>query len=163
MALVTAVLLWILAVLLIVVGIAGTVIPVLPGTPLVLVGLIIAAWIDGFTRIGFWTLGGIGVIMLLSLMVDFVASTLGAKRAGASRLAIVLAMVGAVVGIFLGIIGILVGPFIGAVAGEYIHQHDLIKAGKVGVGTWIGMAVGTAAKLALAFSMVGIFALAYVL
>ena len=158
----TAVVLWILAVLLIVGGVGGTALPVLPGALMVFGGLVLAASIDDFARVGGWTLGLIGVLVALTYAVDFGASALGAKRVGASRRALVGAVVGGVVGLFFGIPGALVGPFVGAVIGEYTEQKNLTQAGRVGVGTWVGMALGLAAKLALVFTMIAIFVVAFV-
>jgi hypothetical protein len=157
------VLLWVLVVVLVVVGIAGTVLPALPGVPLVFVGLLLAAWIDGFAKVGWLPLVVLGLLTALSFVVDFAATALGAKRVGATKLAIAGAFVGTVIGIFLSLPGLILGPFVGAVAGELISNRDLSRAGKVGLGTWIGMVFGTAAKLALAFSMLGIFAAAWLI
>ncbi|HYU35531.1 MAG TPA: DUF456 domain-containing protein [Thermoanaerobaculia bacterium] len=157
-----SVLLWVLAVLLVLVGIAGTVLPALPGTPLVLLGLILAAWADGFQKVGWFPLALIGGLTLLSLVVDFAATSLGAKRVGASWLAVVGAAVGTIVGLFFSIPGLILGPFVGAVLGEYLARRDRNQAIRVGVGTWIGILLGTAGKLALIFMMIGVFAFFYV-
>ena len=98
--------------------------------------------------------------------VDFWATALGAKRVGASRLAIIGAMVGTLAGLFFGPLGLLMGPFAGAIGGELIHRRSLLKqdlgqAAKIGVGTWFGILFGTVLKLALAFTMLGLFALAW--
>ncbi|MBP1621543.1 MAG: hypothetical protein H6Q02_2310 [Acidobacteria bacterium] len=153
--------LWVLVVLLVVLGIAGTVLPALPGVPLVFAGLLLAAWIDGFA--GWLPLVVLGLLTALSFVVDLAASALGAKRVGATKLAVVGALLGTVVGLFLGLPGLILGPFVGAVAGELISNRDISRAGKVGLGTWIGMVFGTAAKLALAFSMLGIFVAAWLI
>jgi hypothetical protein len=157
------VLLWLLVVVLVVVGIAGTVLPALPGVTLVFAGLLLAAWIDGFAKVGWLPLVVLGLLTALSFVVDFAATALGAKRVGATKLAIVGAFVGTVAGFFLGLPGLILGPFVGATVGELISNRDLGRAGKVGLGTWIGMVFGTAAKLALVFSMLGIFAAAWLI
>lgn len=153
--------LWILAIVLVMAGLAGTVLPALPGTLLVFAGLLLAAWLQNFTEVGGITIAVLGVLTLLSFVVDFAASAVGAQRVGASRGAIVGAAIGTVVGIPFGIIGLLAGPFVGAVVGELAAGPNILKAGKVGIGTWVGFVVGTLLKLALAFAMVGIFAVAY--
>jgi uncharacterized protein YqgC (DUF456 family) len=147
----------IIAALLVLLGLAGTVLPVLPGVLLVFGGLFLAAWAHDFQRVGAVALTIIGVLGLLSFAADFVASLLGAKRVGASPLALVGAAVGGLVGIFLGIPGIILGPFIGAVVGEYLARGRLVQAGKVGLGTWIGLLVAAVAKVVIAFLMIGIF------
>jgi len=95
--------------------------------------------------------------------VDLLATSLGAQRAGASRQAILGAALGTVVGLFFGLPGILAGPFLGAVAGEYLARRDVAQAGRAGLGTWLGLVLGAAAKLALAFTMLALFLTAYLL
>jgi uncharacterized protein YqgC (DUF456 family) len=154
-------LLWVLAVLLVLVGIAGTILPALPGTPLVFIGLLLAAWADGFQKVGWFPLAVIGGLTVLSLVVDFAATSLGAKRAGASWLAVAGAALGTIVGLFFGLPGLLLGPFIGAVLGEYLARRDRDQAVKAGLGTWLGIVLGTAGKLALIFMMIGVFVFFY--
>jgi uncharacterized protein YqgC (DUF456 family) len=156
-------LLWVVAVILVIVGMAGTILPALPGTPLVFLGLLAGAWADGFQKVGWFTLVLLGILTAASLAVDFLATSMGAKRVGASVLAVVGAAIGTAVGLFLGIPGLILGPFIGAVIGEYISRRDLRQAGKVGLGTWLGLVLGSAAKLALTFLMLGLFIAAYFL
>jgi uncharacterized protein len=152
-----------LALLLVVVGMAGTVVPLVPGIPVVFGGLLLAAWTEGFQRVGMWPLVAIGVLAALSLAIDFVASLLGAKKVGASPQALAGATIGGLVGIFLGIPGLLLGPFLGAVAGELYARRNLGQAGKVGLGTWLGLVFGAIAKIVVGFLMIGIFLAAYLL
>ena len=151
---------YVIAGLLILVGIAGVILPALPGLPVVFAGMLLAAWVDDFQHVSIWVIVLLGVLTVVSLGVDLAASTLGAKRAGASKKAMVGAALGTFAGLFLGIPGLLLGPFVGAVAGELIHGRELREASKIGFGTWLGIALGTALKLALAFAMLGIFVLA---
>lgn len=160
------VLLYLLAGLLIVVGILGVILPALPGLPLVFGGMLLAAWVDGFERIGVWTLIILGVLTVLSLLIDIVATAMGAKRVGASKAAIVGAMLGTIAGLFFGIIGIFIAPFIGAVLGELLHRQklersDVSHAAKIGLGTWFGIMLGVISKLALGFAMLGLFFFAW--
>ncbi|HET7202929.1 MAG TPA: DUF456 family protein [Steroidobacteraceae bacterium] len=152
---------WLLAALLIVVGVAGTVLPALPGIPLVFAGLVVGAWADDFERVGWVTLSVLGLLALASLAIDFAATALGAKRVGASRKAIVGAAIGTLLGVFLGIPGLILGPFIGAVAGEMLSHGEWRRATSAGAGTWVGLLFGTLAKIALAFAMLGIFVFAF--
>jgi len=149
----------VLAALLVIAGVIFTVLPPLPGVALVLAGLVLAAWSEGFEHVGFISLVIMAVLAVLSYVVDFIASALGAKKTGASPQAIWGAALGALFGVFFGLPGILLGPFIGAMAVQYLQDRDMMQAGKVGVGAWIGMAVGTALKLALVFLMIGMYAL----
>ena len=154
--------LWVLSVLLIVIGIAGAVLPALPGTVFVLAGIVLGAWIDDFTRVGTTTLVVVTVIAVLAWVLDYVAGLLGAQRAGASREALIGAALGTVAGICMGLVGVLFMPFVGAVAGEYLARRDHGGAMRVGTATWIGMIVGMVAKVVLAFVMVGVFVVALV-
>jgi uncharacterized protein len=150
-------LLWILCVALILAGLAGTVLPVLPGTLLVWGGVVLGAWIDDFTRVGVTTLVVVTVLAVLAWGLDYVAGLMGAKKAGASKLALLGAAAGTVVGLFMGLVGVLFMPLVGAAAGEYLARKDHTRAVKVGVATWVGIMVGLIAKVVLAFIMVGIF------
>lgn len=152
-----AITLWILCAVLILAGLAGTVLPVLPGTLLVWGGVVLGAWIDDFTRVGVTTLAVVTVLAVLAWGLDYVAGLMGAKKAGASKLALLGAAAGTVVGLFMGLVGVLFMPLAGAAAGEYLAQKDQARAVKVGVATWVGIMVGLIAKVVLSFIMVGIF------
>lgn len=153
----TSTALYILSGVLILVGLAGTVLPALPGLPLMFAGMLLAAWVGDFREIGVWTIVALGVLTALSIVVDLLATLLGAKRVGASRWAMVGAAIGTFAGLFFGIPGLLAGPFIGAVAGEMISGKEWRDASRTGFATWLGLAVGAALKLALAFAMLAIF------
>jgi uncharacterized protein len=150
-------LLWILSAALILLGLAGTVLPVLPGTVLVWGGIVLGAWIDDFTRVGMSTVVVISVLAVLAWGLDYVAGLMGAQKAGASKLALLGAAVGTVLGLFMGLVGVLFMPLVGAAVGEYLARKDQTRAVKVGVATWIGIMLGLIAKVVLAFIMVGIF------
>lgn len=156
----TMALLWLLVVVLIVAGLAGTVLPALPGTALVLGGIVLGAWIDDFQRVETFTVIVIAVLALLAWVLDYVAGLLGAKKAGASRQALVGAALGTVAGLFMGLVGVLFMPLVGAAAGEYLARRDHGNALKVGVATWLGIMAGLLAKVVIAFMMVGLFVIA---
>ena len=155
------ILMWVLAGALVLAGLAGTVLPVLPGAPLIFAGLLLAAWIDDFQRVTWVTLLVLGLLTLASMATDFIATALGARRVGATRLAVIGALVGTVVGLLFGIPGLIFGPFIGAVVGELMSHGGVQQASRVGVATWLGLIFGTIAKLAFALMMIGVFAAAY--
>ena len=157
------ILLWALAALLVIAGLAGTLLPALPAVPFVFGGLLIAAWIGDFQRIGWPTLTILALLTALAIGVDLLASLLGAKRVGASKLALLGAAIGSVVGLFFGLVGIFIFPFVGAVIGELIARKDMGQAARVGVATWLGLLFGALAKLALALTMIGVFVIAYFL
>jgi uncharacterized protein YqgC (DUF456 family) len=155
--------LWILGVALILIGLVGIVMPALPGHILIFGGLLLAAWADHFTRVGAWTLTAIGVVGAASYVVDFAAAAVGVQRFGASRRAMTGAALGTFAGLVFGLPGIVLGPFVGALVGELTVHRDWKRAGRAGLSAWIGFAIGTAVKVALAFVMVGIFVAALLL
>ena len=152
---------YVLAALMIVAGLVGSILPALPGVPLVFCGMLLAAWAGGFAHVGAFTLIALGVLTAIAIAVDFIAGVLGAKRVGASRQAVVGAALGTVVGIFFGLVGLLLGPFVGALLGELSAGGSWNKAAGVGVGAWIGFLVGTVMKIGICFAMLGLFAVAY--
>jgi uncharacterized protein YqgC (DUF456 family) len=154
--------LWlVLAVLLVCIGIAGSVLPALPGVPLVFVGLLLAAWAGDFEQVSGFTLVVLGLLTAVSFVIDIAATAVGAKRVGATRLAVAGAALGTLGGLFLGLPGLILGPFVGAVAGELLSHGQVQQATRAGVATWVGLIFGTLAKLALIFTMLGVFAVAY--
>lgn len=152
--------LWVLCVALIALGLAGTVLPVLPGTVLVWAGIFLGAWIDEFSRVSVITVVVISVLGVLAWGLDYAAGLIGAKKAGASKQALLGAAVGTVVGLFMGLVGVLFMPLVGAAVGEYVARKDQTRAVRVGLSTWVGIMLGLIAKVVLAFIMVGIFAAA---
>jgi uncharacterized protein YqgC (DUF456 family) len=154
--------LWIVAIAMIVVGIAGVVLPALPGILLVYGGIVLGAWIGHFEQIHTGTVIALGVLTVIGIAIDYAASTIAAQRAGASKLGLLGAAIGTIVGVFTGLIGIFFLPLVGAAIGEFIARRDALRAGKVGVATWVGLLVGIVAKLAIVFVMVGVFAFALI-
>lgn len=150
-------LIWIFAILLVIAGIAGLVLPALPGPLLLFAGLWMAAWAEGFLHVGMNTLILLGVFAALATLADFVAGAFGAQRYGASARSVAGAAIGAVVGIFFGLPGLLLGPFLGALIGEFSVQRNFVAAGRAGWGATLGLLLGTAAKIALGLAMVGLF------
>jgi uncharacterized protein YqgC (DUF456 family) len=141
--------LWALAIALIVIGVAGTVLPALPGIAFVYGGIVLAAWIENFAQISVTTLVVLGVLAAIGFAIDYVAAAVSAQRAGASKLGLA--------------IGVLFMPLVGAAIGEWLEHRDALRAGSIGMKTWIGIMLGNVAKLAIVFAMLGIFVLALVL
>ncbi len=152
---------WVLAWLLVIIGLAGTLLPALPGTPIMLAGMLLMAWLNDFVRIGFGTLLGLTVLMLLAQILDFLATAEGARRFGAGRGAILGATLGLLVGMFFGIPGMLLGPFIGAVVGHRLGEATLHDSMRAGVGASVGVLVGTVAKVVLGLAMLVWFGAAW--
>ncbi len=152
---------WLFTLFLMLLGVVGTIIPLLPGTTLVLA----AAFLHRFVfspgnSIGWISIVAIAALYALSIFVDVTSSAVGAKRFGASRLAMIGSVVGALVGIFFGPIGIIAGPLGGALIGEVIAQRsrqDLPKTMKVGYGTVVGTLVGILGRMGIALVMVTVF------
>lgn len=153
---------WIAAILGLI-GFAGIIVPALPGVPFIFAGMAIAAYAGGFEKVGKPVLYVLGALTLVAVIVDFIAASLGTKRIGASRQAVVGAAVGTIVGIFFGFAGLILGPFIGAVAGEWMATRNAEHATRVGVAAWLGLVLGTLFKVALAFAMIGIFVAAWLI
>jgi uncharacterized protein YqgC (DUF456 family) len=156
----------IVAILLVVIGVAGTILPMLPGVPLVFAGLLLAAWHGGFEQVSILTMVIIGVIAIVAWAVDFFASVLTAKKVGASKYALWGAGIGAVVGIAGGIVGLIIGPAIGAIIGELIAHKNTSKeatskATTVGIAAGLGFVLALAIKIVLALTMLAVFAYAY--
>ena len=156
----TQVLLWLLAAILIAIGFAGLLLPALPGIPLVFAGLVLLAWADNFVYVGWITLTLLGVLALVSYGIDLLASALGARKFGASPRAVIGAALGAFIGMFFGLPGLVLGPFIGAVIGELTVRASVRAATQAGVGATIGLLFGALLKVALAFTMIGVYVLA---
>ncbi|WP_034641803.1 DUF456 domain-containing protein [Chitinilyticum aquatile] len=134
-------------------GLAGSVLPVLPGTPLVFAGILIVAWRDDFLHLGWPALTLQLLLVLLAQLIDYVAGAAGAKAIGASRQAIWGALAGSVIGLFFGLPGLIIGPLAGAMAGELLAQSSLSRATAVGLASWLGFIVGGVLKLLIAVLM----------
>lgn len=148
-------------VLLVLLGVIGIIVPVLPGVILVYAGLVLIAWSDGFVRVGWITLVVLFLLGAVAWVIDFATTSFGARQFGASRWAALGAAAGMLIGLFFGLPGLILGPFLGALTIELIIRKDVLEASKAGIGSWLGLLIGTALKLALVFTMIGIFALAY--
>ncbi len=153
--------LYVLAALMMVIGVAGVVLPVLPGLPLTFAGMLLAAWAGDFQQVGWVTLTVLGLLTALSVAVDVLSTALGAKRVGASRKAIIGSVIGTFAGLFFMPIGLFIGPFAGALVGEMMHGRELRQATKVGMATWIGLVAGMVLKVGLAFAMLALFFVAW--
>ena len=151
--------LWVICAILTVTGLSGLLLPIVPGAPLLFLGLLFGAWAEDFRYIGPWTLLVLAGMAALTYVVEFAASILGVKKYGGSRRAMAGAAIGGIIGLFLGIPGILLGPFVGAVIAELSLQRSLDEASRVGFSTVVGLAIGVAGKLAIGIAMIGLFAL----
>jgi uncharacterized protein YqgC (DUF456 family) len=153
--------LYALAALLVLAGLVGIVVPVLPGGLLVFVGVVVLAWADGFARIGWLPLAICALLCALMAVSSWVAAALGARRVGASGWGIAGAVLGLLGGLAFGLPGVILGPFVGATLAEYLKDRDLSRATRIGGGTMLGFLLGTAVQYALAAAMLGVALLAW--
>ncbi len=138
-------------------GLAGTVLPILPGTPLMLIAAIAHRLYFGSTGASNWVLAVLVGLTVVSLVLDYVASTCGARKLGATWRGMLGAILGAVVGLFFGIIGIFIGPFIGAMLLELAGGYPFRKALLAGFGAFIGLIAGALGKFAIGVVMLTLF------
>lgn len=156
-----SIILWLLCVLLVLGGLAGSLFPILPGVPMVFAGLFFGAWAGGFEQVGFWTLSFLGLLTVASVAVDFGATAMSTRHFGAGRAAVIGATLGLLVGMFFSLPGILIGPFAGAFVGHVLARGTLMQSTRAGMGAWVGILVGSVAKLLIGLLMVGVFAVAW--
>jgi hypothetical protein len=146
---------------LIVTGLAGAILPMLPGIPLIFAGIWLLAGLDHYRHLGLGWLLGIGCLGMLGITIDLLAGALGVRRVGASPRAVWGALVGTVIGLFAGLPGLLLGPFIGAILGELASGTNLRRSTQVGVSAWLGLLFGTIVKLVASVTMVALFGAAW--
>lgn len=151
--------LWIIGAILTVTGLSGLLLPVVPGAPLLFLGLLFGAWAENFRYVGVGTLLFLAAMAAMTYVVEYAASILGVRRYGGSKRAMAGAAAGGIIGLFLGIPGILFGPFAGAVVGELSLRRSLNEAGRAGIGSVVGLAIGLAGKFAIGIAMIGLFLL----
>ena len=152
---------WSLTVFLMLFGLVGTVLPLIPGTILIFAGAVLNFLT--LKAIGWPTILVLAVLMILSQVIDFLSGAAGAKWFGASRWGAIGGILGAIIGIFFGIIGLFVGPLVGALLGELLGGKGILPAGKSSWGTFLGTTAGLVAKVLIGLLMVGWFAVAAVL
>jgi len=152
---------WIAALFLMAAGLLGNILPLLPGAPFLIAGFLLGAWLDDFQRVGWGWLALLIVLAVIMQIIDVISGAWGAKKMGASRMAVIGATIGAVLGLFFGLPGIILGPFVGAMLGELYVGQDVMRATGVGFATWLGMVVGMLLKVGLSLVMIAVFAFAY--
>lgn len=154
---------WILllAAIMVVLGFLGSLLPLLPGVPLLFAGLLLAAWQEGFSQVSIWTMVVLGVLALAAWAVDFFGSLITAKKVGASKEAMWGVAIGAIFGFAGGVIGLIIGPAIGAIVGELIAHKDSLRATTVGLAAGMGFILSMIAKIIIVVIMLIIFSTAY--
>ena len=149
---------WFFTIALFAVGLVGTIVPVLPGTIIILGAAIVHLVMLGPEKsVGWKTIVVLVLLTVASYAFDFLGGYFGAKYFGATKWGTFGAILGAVVGLFFGLIGLFVGPVIGAIAGEVIAGKRMIDAGRAGWGSLLGNFGAMFAKLIIALAMISIF------
>lgn len=139
------------------VGVLGSFLPFVPGTPLILAGALLYAIANDFQALGLWHLLALAALTGLAYALDMASSALGTRTLGGSKWAMAGAVGGGIIGLFLGPLGIILGPIVGAIGAELIYLKDFAKAFRSGIGAVVGILLGVVAKLSLAVIMVGLF------
>jgi uncharacterized protein YqgC (DUF456 family) len=153
--------LWmVLVILIMLAGLLGTLWPLLPDTPLIVAGAVLHHFLFGAHGASWTTILSLTVLMLISLALDFVSGSMGARYFGATRWGAVGGFLGAVAGIFYGPLGLFVGPLAGVLLGELLGGKGLLPAGRSAWGTFLGTAAGIAGKFVIAVVMIGWFLVA---
>ena len=151
---------WFAALVIMAFGLIGTVLPIVPGTTIILGAAVLHRVMVGAEKgMDWWSIALLVVLTLVSYAIDFAAGYVGAKYFGATRWGVAGALLGGIVGIFTGFITLLVLPIVGAIAGELIAGKQLVSAGKAGWGTLLGNVAGMVAKLAIGLAMIILFLL----
>jgi uncharacterized protein YqgC (DUF456 family) len=149
---------WLLTIVLFAVGLIGTIVPVLPGTTIILAAAIVHRMMLGSDKsIGYGTILVLMLLTLASYALDVLAGYFGAKYFGATKWGTFGAVLGALIGLFFGLIGLFIGPVIGAIAGEVIAGKRMIDAGRAGWGSLLGNVGAMVAKLIIGLAMITIF------
>lgn len=144
----------IIAIILFIVGLLGTVLPILPGAILIYAGMLIYGFMTGFATLDFTFFLIQGLVFAFIFVVDYWATAAGTRRFGGSKQAGWGAAIGMIVGIFFGPLGIVIGPFLGAVGAELLRKTELSLAIRVGFGTLVGLLGGTIIKLGVEILMI---------
>ena len=139
------------------VGLAGCILPILPGTPFVFAGIYIYAWLTGFTIISRNLIIIFLILTVVSVVIEYISSSIGSKKFGASKLGFIGAFVGAIIGVFFVPWGLVIGPLAGALIGELIVGKKIKEAFRAGGGAVLGFFGGTFLKIVAAFVMIALF------
>ena len=156
-----AILLNVVAAALIALGLAGAIVPAVPGIPLIFAGIWLIAGVDHYHHLGLWWLIGIAAVGAIGLTIDVLAGALGVKRVGASKQAVSGALLGTVIGPFFGLPGLFLGSFVGAVLGELAAGSSVLRSTNVGVSAWFGLIFGTIIKLVSSLTMMALLGAAW--
>jgi uncharacterized protein YqgC (DUF456 family) len=145
-------------ILIMLVGLVGTILPMMPGCALIFGAALLYGLLTAFARIGAGPLIALGIIAAVVQVSDYLAGAWGAKRFGGGREGIIGAIVGGIVGtIVLNLPGLILGTVIGAVVGELVRGRKFQESATTGLGTLVGFLAGTLVRVSAAVIMLGIF------
>lgn len=148
----------VLALLTMLIGIIGTVLPIIPGTILIFVAALVYALVEGFQAVGWPTLVLLGVLAILATTADIWVSSIGAKVGGASGWSVLVGLLGGLAGLILfNLPGAILGAVLGVLLTEIIRVGDWRQALKAGSGWVIGWALSTVFQLGVGLIMVAVF------
>jgi uncharacterized protein len=149
---------WLFAVVVMALGLIGTVIPVVPGTTIILAAALVHRLVVRADRsLGWSALVALILLTLVTYAIDAAAGYFGAKRFGATKWGLIGCAGGGLIGMFFGLFGLFLGPVVGAIAGEVIGGKEIVRAGRAGWGTFLGSVAGVIAKLSIGLIMIVIF------
>lgn len=152
-----------LAWILVLAGMAGSILPLIPGIPLIWIGILIVGWASGFTALSGTTVLVLGLVTLIAQSLSYISGVLGAKTFGATPMGTAGSFVGMIMGLlFLGGLGVVIGPFIGALLGELFSGRSEQKALRASFGTLIGFFGGTFVQMLVAFVLFGFFVIGFI-
>ena len=152
-----------LALLVMLVGFIGTLVPGIPGAPLVMIAAVGHKLYFREESATYLALGIMAFFMILSLVLDFLASVVGAKKLGATWRGMLGAVVGAMVGLFFSLPGLILGPLLGAFFFEMAGGREWKESAKAGGGALLGLAFGTLGKVVCCVVMIAVFSFSFVM
>src|SRR5437879_13618678 len=149
---------WLFTIVLFAAGLIGTVLPIIPGTTIILAAAVIHRMMLGAEKsIGWRSIAVLVLLTLATYALDFLGAYFGAKYFGATKWGMCDAIFGALTGLFFGIVGLFVGPVIGAITGEFIAGKRMIDAGRAGWGSLLGNLGSMIGRLLTALAVLTIF------
>lgn len=149
---------WLLVIVLFIVGMVGTVYPIIPGTLAIYAAFFVYGYMVSFEAFGFWFWFIQTTIVVILFIADYWISALGVKKFGGSRASIIGSTIGLIVGPFvIPVVGLIAGPFLGAWIGEFIVYRDPMRSTKAGVGALVGFFTSVIVKVILQLIMIAVF------
>ncbi len=147
------------AVLVMLAGLLGALVPGIPGAPLILAAAVGHKIFFGPDSVSYWTLALLTLLTILSMALDFLGSLLGAKKLGATWKGMAGAVIGAIVGLFFSLPGLILGPILGAFLFEFLGGREWKESARAGAGAFVGMILGAVGRIVCCVLMIAVFGL----